>query len=208
MAVSGRTPGAPRERLAWIVAGSTLILALLLMVWRAGGLRSATPPAMGNAGNAGIGAGPPGGRAPDISAMSPAERFARLFDRVERAASNGDTVTVVQFAPMALGAYALLDSVNLDERFHAALIHLTVGDLAAAQSLADTILQSAPGHLFGFVLRGEVAERQNRNDLLAQSYRDFLSRYQDELRSGKPEYAEHQPILDDFRIRAQANGKP
>ena len=161
----------------------------------------------GNTGNAGSSAAL-AGRAPDISAMSPAERFARLFDRVERAASNGDTVTVVQFAPMALGAYALLDSVTTDERFHAALIHLAVGNLAAAEALADTMLRSEPGHLFGYVVRGEVAERGNRQDRLLQSFRDFLAHYQPELRSGKPEYAEHQPVLDDFRIRAQANGKP
>ena len=76
----------------------------------------APPPEVGNAGNPGLST-----RAPDISNMSPEERFLRLWDRVERAASNGDTTTVRQFAPMALGAYAQLPSADNDQRFHAAL---------------------------------------------------------------------------------------
>ena len=159
---------------------------------------------MANAGNAGTASGL-SGSAPDISKMSPEERFDRLFDRVVRAGENGDTLTVQQFSPMALGAYAMLDSANSDLRFHAALVHLAVGDLAPALALADTILAQTPGHLFGFVIRGEVAERQNQAAALTQSYRDFLAHYDAELRTGRAEYAEHKPILDDFRVRASAS---
>ncbi len=159
---------------------------------------------MANAGNAGSGPGL-SGPAPDISKMSPGERFDRLFDRVVRAGESGDSLTVQQFSPMALGAYAMLDSVNSDLRFHAALIHLAVGDLQAALALADTIQTQTPGHLFSAVIRGEVAERKNDSLGLTKSYRDFLSRYDAELRTAKPEYAEHKPILDDFRVRATAS---
>jgi hypothetical protein len=100
----------------------------------------------------------------------------------------------------------MLDSANSDLRFHAALIHLAVGDLAPALALADTILSQSPGHLFGYVIRGEVAERQNQLAALSRSYRDFLSHYDAELRTGRSEYSEHKPILDDFRVRAQASG--
>ncbi len=200
-AAARAAPGG-RERLGWIIAGVALVLALLVVVWRSGAFKP-TVPDMANAGNAG--SGPPlDGRAPDISGMSPRERFDRLFERVIRAGEAGDTSTVIQFAPMTLGAYSQLDSVNTDARFHAAMIDLAIGDFTAARALADTILSDAPGHLFGYVVRGEAADRQNQAAALTASYREFLAHYDAEMRAGRAEYAEHRPALDDFRTRARA----
>lgn len=196
-----------RERLAWIIAGSAVLLAAALLLWRAGSFRQAAPPEMGNAGNAGAAPGL-STRAPDISAMSPEQRFEALFERVMRAQESGDALTVQQFTPMALGAYALLDSTSNDLRFHAALIDLGIGALPAALARADTILAQAPGHLFAYVIRGGAAERQNDTAALARSYRDFLAHYDAELRAGRREYAEHRPALDDFRVRAGASPRP
>ena len=176
-----------------------------MLLWRVGSFRPAAAPEMGNAGNAGTG-GNPGlsNRAPDISRMTPAQRFEALFDRIERAGAAGDSMTAQQFAPMALGAYAMLDSTNNDFRFDAALIHLGIGELAAALALADSIARQVPGHLFAELIRGEVAAQQNDSTALKRAYRDFLAHYDAELGAGRPEYAEHQPILDDFRGRALA----
>jgi len=194
----GQGTGA-RERVAWIVAGLGLALAVLAFLWR--GNRPPAPD-MGSAGAAtGLST-----RAPDISAMSPEERFFRLWDRIERAAAAGDTATIIQFAPMALGAYAMLDSVDNDQRFHAALIDLATGDFPAALARADTMLITVPGHLFAYLIRGEVADRRNDVAALGRTYRDFLARYDAELASGKTEYTEHRPLLDDFRVRARATG--
>jgi hypothetical protein len=161
---------------------------------------------MGNAGNVDV-AGPPSlsTRAPDISAMSPRERFDRLFDRVMRATESGDSVTVAQFGPMAIGAYAQLDTVNLDARYHAAMLDLALGELPAAAALADTIQSEAPGHLFAYMVRGEVAERRDRAADLTASYRDFLAHYDAEMKLGRVEYTEHRPVLDAFRTRARAS---
>lgn len=195
---------AVRERTAWIVAASAGIVALLLVVWKIGGARP-TVPDMGNAGNTDAGRGTPAGRAPDISAMTPRERFDKLYDRIMQAAEKGDSQTVTQFAPMALGAYELLDSVNTDARYHSAMLHLTLGDFPGALALADTIQANAPGHLFADIIRGEAAERKNDTKLLNQSYRAFLDHYDRELKAGRVEYDEHRPILDDFRTRAKAS---
>ena len=201
-------PGAPtagRERTAWIVAGAAVAVALLLMVWKIGGSQP-TIPDMANAGNIGAGrAAGPAGRPPDISTMTPRERFDRLYDRVIQAAEAGDSQTVAQFAPMALGAYDLLDAVNADARYHSAMIHLTMGDFPGALALADTIQADAPGHLFANIVRGETADRQNDTALLSRSYRDFLDHYDRELKAGRVEYQEHRPILEDFRTRAKAS---
>jgi hypothetical protein len=176
---------------------------VVLLLVRAGGFRGAVPPQMANAGNAGL--SPPTGPAPDISAMTPEQRFDALFERVIRASESGDTITVQQFSPMALGAYSLLDSTNNDLRFHAAMIHAVGGDLEGARVLADSILRDSPGHLFGYVILGEAADRANDSAALSASYRDFLAHYDAELRSSRPEYGEHKPVLDDFRTRALAS---
>jgi hypothetical protein len=198
---AARSASAGRERIGWIVAGVALILALVVIVWRSGAFKP-TVPDMANAGNAGPALE---GRAPDISGMSPRERFDRLFERVIRAGEANDTATVIQFAPMALGAYSQLDSVNTDARFHAAMIDLAIGEFAAARALADTILSDAPGHLFAYLLRGEAADRQKQAAALTVSYREFLAHYDAEMRAGRAEYAEHRPVLDEFRTRARAS---
>ena len=195
--------GKRRERVAWSVAAIAVLLAVALLLWLAGSFRPAAAPEMGNAGNGGAGGAGLSNRAPDISNMTPAQRFEALFDRIERAGANGDSVTAQQFSPMALGAYAMLDSTNNDFRFDAALLHLGVGELAAALALADTIARQVPGHLFAELIRGEAAARQSDSSALRRAYRDFLAHYDAELRAGRPEYAEHQPLLDDFRSRAQ-----
>ena len=195
---------ARRERVAWVLAGAAVLLALVVVVWRIGGARPAVPD-MANAGNIQSVGGQPAGRAPDISAMSPRERFDRLYERVVRAAEAGDSLTVVQFAPMALGAYALLDTVNADARYHAAMIQLSVGEVAAALALADTISATAPEHLFADIVRGEAADRGNDTAGLARAYQRFLDHYDRELRAGRIEYQEHRPILDDFSTRARAS---
>jgi hypothetical protein len=173
----------------------------VVVLWRGGALRPAPAPEMANPGSEAGGAGRP----PDISNMSPEERFERLWDRVMRASEAGDTGTVARFSPMALGAYSMLPSADADQRFHAALLHLAIEDYPAASALADTILSQSPGHLFGYVIRGDVADRENKLKPLNQAYRDFLSHYDAELKSGRPEYTDHKPLLDSFRTRAQAS---
>ncbi len=200
---AGTSGRARRERIAWLVAGIAILALGLAILWRGGAIRPAPPPDMANPG----GAGPAGlpARAPDISNMSPEERFDRLFTRVMGAAESGDTTTVAQFSPMALGAYAMLPATNADLRFHAAMIRIAIGEYPGALALADTILAQSPGHLFGYLIRGEAADRRNQVDELNRAYREFLAQYDSEMRSGRPEYADHRPLIDDFRTRARAS---
>lgn len=200
-AVLGVNP--KKERVAWSIA-LALVLASVAGVayWVGKGGQPAAPVAsMGNAGNAGPSLG---ARAPDISKMSPRERFDRLFLRVAESQSSD---TILMFAPMALGAYSQLDEIDTDARFHAAIIHLVVGEFAQAKALADTIAADAPTHLFAPLIRGEAAEQENDSGKLAESYRAFLARYDAEMKAGRREYLEHQPILDQFRSRAAAAPK-
>jgi hypothetical protein len=146
--------------------------------------------------------GPAAEAPPDISNMSPRERFNRLYNRIMTAAQNGDEATAERFMPMALMAYAQLDTVDADARYHAALLKAHTGDVEASRALADTILTEHPGHLFGYVIRGTVARFQKDQKELNAAYIGFLKRYDEEMKAGKPEYGEHRTSLEDFRRAA------
>lgn len=194
---------AGKERRAWAMAAFAVIITIVLIAIKLNKGQGQAPAAasMANAGNAGpTGAAQP----PDISQMTPRERFDRLFDRVIRAAEAQSADTVAMFSPMALSAYQQLDQIDTDARYHAAMIHLVLGQFAEARALADTITTATPGHLFGFVIRGETAEQQKDSKALADAYRGFLAAYDAEIKADRPEYSEHKPVLDDFRTRAQA----
>jgi hypothetical protein len=214
-------PGGPasaalpaRERTAWLVAGALCVALLAGIIFKvAHDAPAPVAPDMANAGaqSAREGAGPavglagrgPAERAPDISQMSPRERFDRLFNRVMQAAEQDDTTQVDRFTPMALGAYAQLDSINADARYHAAVLRLQVGDMAGALALADTILAGNPGHLFGYMVRGTAARFQGDSAAARGAAHDFLSHYDAEQRANRIEYREHEPAIEDFKEQAE-----
>jgi hypothetical protein len=201
-----------RERTAWLVAGVLCVLLLAVILLKV--VRNAQPAAAPDMANAGAvsaqerpGPAAPAGPAPDISQMTPRERFDRLFNRVMQAAEQSDTAQVERFTPMALGAYAQLDSINADARYHAAVLRLQVGDAAGADALADTILMRTPGHLFGYLVRGTVAGVRGDSASARRAAREFLSHYDAEQRSGRIEYREHEPAVSDFKRTADSLAK-
>ncbi len=130
--------------------------------------------------------------------MTPVEQFDRLFDRVMRASEGGDAATVTTFAPMALAAFGMLGSPDVDARFHAGLIRLASGDVAGARALADSIATERPAHLFGSLLKGKIAEQSQDQDSLNAAHREFLAAYPAETAAERPEYPGHQAMIDRF----------
>jgi hypothetical protein len=193
----GRTP--------WIVAWATIAVSIAVIVYYVVRVQPTAPaPQMANNG-ASEAAGSreaPGATPPDISQMTPRQRFDRLYDRIVQALEQNDSATVIRFSPMAFAAYAQLDSVDALARFDVGTLHATLGDLPVASALADTILRLSPNHLFGYMLQGTIADFQGNKAAVEQSYRDFLAHYDAELKTGKPEYRVHQPLVDDFHQRA------
>ena len=194
----GAAPGS--ERAAWIFAGTMCLLLVGAIVYSV----VTEPPAaqIPNMANAGAALGDTTlqtGPAPDISSLSPRERFDRLYNRIMQAAEQGDTAQVERFTPMALGAYAQLDSFDADARYHAAVIRLQSGDLAGAHALADTILEQSPDHLLGYVVRGTAAGLADDPGARAQSEREFLRRFDREMAAGRAEYRDHAPVIEEFR---------
>lgn len=197
------TPGGSAERMPWIVAWGLVFLALggitYFVVTKNG---AQNRPDMANTGAAGPatgtgagGAQQAGGAPPDISQMTPRERFLRLNDRIMSAAQDGDSATAQRFAPMAIAAYGMLDSYDPDVRFHVAEIHISLGQYAEALALADTIQVEAKDHLFADLLRAEVARIRGDRAALDRSQRAFLQHFDAQMATGRPEYQEHGQML-------------
>jgi hypothetical protein len=202
MRPAGMPPARTSDRRPWLIAGGALAGALVLVLVMVS--RGAEPgPGATATATAEVVSGA-GGAPPDISRMSPKERFNRLYDRVMRAAQAGDEAAVQRFTPMALSAYEMLDSVDADARYHAALLRAHTGDVERARALGDTILARNPGHLLGYIVLGTSARWRKDEAALAQAYREFLTRYDAEMKVNRPEYAEHRFSIEEFRRAADA----
>jgi zinc ribbon protein len=197
--VGGASAGVRSDRTPWMIAGAALVA--LLVVLLALVSRTSSAPAVAAEPSAAPAEGD-GGTPPDISNMSPRERFDRLYNRVMRAAQAGDEATVSRFTPMALMAYSQLDSLDADARYHAALLEVHNGDVAGPTALADTILARQPGHLFGYIIRGTVARWKKDDKALARAYAGFLEHYDAELKAARPEYGDHKTSVDEFHQQA------
>jgi hypothetical protein len=174
----------------------TLIILAVLILQQPRG--TAAGPLESAAGPASAGAIPP-----DISGLSPRQRFDTLFNVVMRAFESGDLARSARFVPMALMAYSQLDEVDPDARYHAAVLRLNVnGDSRTALLLADSIQAGAPEHLFAFMIRGSAGQLAGNPALVRKAERDFLAAWARETASGKPEYQDHRIMLDQFRARA------
>jgi hypothetical protein len=134
--------------------------------------------------------------------MTPEQRFLRLHDRIMTAAQQGDTASALRFAPMAVGAYGMLDHFTPDLQFHAGEVMIIQKNYAAALALADTIQAEAKDHLLGDVLRADAAKAKGDQATYQRARQAFLAHYDQQLTSGRPEYQEHRAVIDAFK-----NGK-
>jgi hypothetical protein len=181
---------------------AVLLVAVLALVMRGnkGAAGDAGPVAAGGA--AAPFADGAGGTPPDLSTMTPRERYDRLYNRIMRASESGDQQTVTTFTPMALQAYEQLDTVDADARFHLATLKLHSGDVEGASAIADTLLMKDPGHLFGYVLQGTVARWKKDDIAMKKAFASFLSHYDTEMKKARAEYGDHERMMADFRAAA------
>src|ERR1700722_4782732 len=155
----------------------------------------AQPPAAVGAPFAGA-AGAAGGRAPDISSMSPSERADRLYDRVMRLHGEGKEDSVQTFAPMALAAYQMMDSLTLDQRYDYGRIGEVVGVPDVAKAQADTILALDPTHLLGLVLAARAATIAKDPAAARRFYQRLVAAAPAERKKQLPEYQRHRADID------------
>ena len=192
--------------LPWFIAGVCVLaiqtVAIILAVRQ-------PQPAPGNQSNvvapfAG-GAGGATGRAPDISNMTPREAADRLYDRIARASSAGDSGQVTFFGPMAIQAYSQVTPLDADARLHIGLIQLALGNTSAAAAEADSITRESATHLFGPLLRLRVAEATGDNAAARRATQQFQANYDAERRKGLAEYNDHRSLLEEVHNAARGS---
>jgi hypothetical protein len=138
--------------------------------------------------------------------MSPRQAADRLFERVMRAASADNSTEVVQFLPMAIAAYGLVETLDADGRFHLALLHLTGQFNVEALADAEEILSEQPNHLFGLAAAGDASLALGDSASAREYYRRWSDAYETEMAKNLLEYQEHQGVFPDMRATAEALG--
>lgn len=191
-AAAAERPSGVGNALPWAVTAIALLaLVALVAGQRFGRARETQTANASEAAPAGM-----AGRAPDISALSPAERAERLYDRIMGAAERGRVDTVRFFMPMALQAYQALGDLTVDQRYDLGRLAEVAGDASLALAQADTILRQHPQHLLGLVLASRAALLRG-DSLAARQYLDRLARAERAERQKQlPEYLLHQNDID------------
>jgi len=191
----------PSQRRSWLIPASLgVAIAVTLIGLALSSRRQAAAPTTVAPVDAGTGQGAP----PDLSNLTPRERFDRLYQRIISAAQTGDQATVERFTPMAVAAFGMLDEVDPDARYHLAMLQLHVGDLAGAEAQADSLRRLSPDHLFGYVVGGAVARFRKDDADRAKQYRAFLDRYDAEMATDKAEYTEPRAMLLELKKTADS----
>ena len=199
---TGRSGGARGGNAAWYVGGAFAVILILVVVW---------PTIAGREGSSGSnpGAAPSnpaaGPSSVDLASMSPREAADRLFDRVMRAASAGDSMQAQQFTPMALQAYERARPLDSDGLFHVSLLQRTGLQLEAALATAEQILSRNPDHLLGLAAAGDAARELGRSQVASEHYRRLLEVFDRERAKALPEYEIHEPMMDGIRSAAETH---
>lgn len=145
----------------------------------------------------------------DIGQLTPEQSAIRLFDRVMAAYENGITSEVEFFGPMAIQAYALVDSLGPDARYHIGLLYSAINEPDPILAQASLLEAEIPSHLFVEMLRGVWARDTGDMESLQSAYRAFLANYDAETAAARPEYQEHQVTVSAFHQEAVARlGSP
>lgn len=197
---AGGGGSSPSARAGWIVAG--LAVAALVVVTLFLNRDDSATPGLANPSIAAAG----GPSDIDLSSMTPRDAADRLFNRVMESVSLGDSAQARAFAPMAIAAYDRVDALDLDGRYHVAVLHLVSDDPEASLQAADLILEEAPQHLFALYTAAQAREMMGDETGASLLYQDFLANYDAEIALDRPEYRDHSPLLPMMREDAQERG--
>ena len=140
----------------------------------------------------------------DLSSMTPREAADRLYDRIMRAASAGDTTEALAFLPMGISAYDLVVPLDPDGHYHVSLLHALGGDYQAALETAEEALARAPSHLLLLGAAARAAAELGDDEEADSFYQRLLGAWDAERASGLEEYSMHAIPLEEMRKAAEA----
>lgn len=144
------------------------------------------------------------GQPPDLSTMTPREAADRLFNRVMMASEQGNRDEALQFVPMALQAYEMLGTLDLDALYHVGRIHETAGDIQETEATVAKLRAAAPDHLLATLLESNIAEQRGDTAAADKAAAAFLSAYDAELGQNRQEYLDHRTSLEKFKAAADS----
>jgi tetratricopeptide (TPR) repeat protein len=144
-----------------------------------------------------------GGTPPDLTSMTPREAADRLYDRIMRAASAGDSAEALAFLPMALDAYNLVVPLDADGHYHMSLLHALGGDYPMAREVAERALADAPRHLLLLGAAARAASELGDDDGADAYSARFLEAWDSERARGLEEYSMHAIPLAEMRQSAE-----
>ena len=135
-----------------------------------------------------------GGASPAV-ASDPRATADQLFNEALAAYESGESERARQFIPMALAAYAELGELDLDARYHVALLDLAAGEPEAALAQADTMLAQIPEHLLGLLVAARAHEQLGQPSQAADYYQRFLDAHTPDVAASRQEYLDHGRVL-------------
>ncbi|MGD8867808.1 MAG: hypothetical protein PVI01_09260 [Gemmatimonadales bacterium] len=119
----------------------------------------------------------------------------QLFNEALAAHETGDSVRAQQFVPMALSAYADLGDLDLDARYHVALLNLAADRAGAAVAQSDTMLARVPDHLLALLVGARAYDKLGQPDRAADYYERFLQAHTPDTATSRQEYLDHARVL-------------
>jgi hypothetical protein len=135
--------------------------------------------------------------------LTPRAAADQLFNQAMSAYESGDQAAAQRFIPMAIAAYRQLSALDLDARYHLALLHFAGGRPRDAIAEADTMMTLVPDHLLALSISARAHEALGDEDRAAELWRRFLDAYTPDVAASRPEYMDHARALPERRNRAE-----
>jgi hypothetical protein len=187
----------------WWIAGVAMFVLILVVGWSMVRPQQQAAPAGAPAGMGGGAADPNSPGTTDISQMSPREAADRLFDRVMRTISAGDTASALGFQPMAVQAFEMVGELDLDGMFHLALLQ-QLNDPAAALATAKRMLDSEPDHILALGMAGEASTAVGDQAAAQEYFQHLLRVYDVQFARTLVEYDGHRNLMTQMKATAEA----
>ncbi|MGD2218210.1 MAG: hypothetical protein PVJ64_15740 [Gemmatimonadales bacterium] len=143
------------------------------------------------------------GAAAATQPLTPRASADQLFNQAMTAYESGDPANAQRFIPMAITAYRQLGSLDLDARYHLALLGLAVGRPQDALAQADTMMAQVPEHLLALAVSARAHEALGDGEQAAQFWQRFLDAYTPDVAASRPEYMDHARALPERRNKAE-----
>lgn len=135
--------------------------------------------------------------------LSPRASADQLFNQAMAAYEAGDPANAGRFIPMAITAYQQLSVLDLDARYHLALLALAAGRPQDALTQADTMMAQVPEHLLALSVSARAYEALSDEQQAAQFWQRFLDAYTPDVAASRSEYMDHARALPERRDRAE-----